>query len=344
VLMPAFFNAHAHANRAFCASGRRPVSLEDAVARVAQERSTLGKDDYRERARRMFDCAVVHGTARIRTHTDIDPVTGLRAIEGVLEAARDFEGVLDVEVVAFAHAGADPVRTDVQHLLQDAVAIGAGWIGAAPALCASPSATIDGVLKLAARLGAEVDLHLDEHLDAVDSQLAPVIARTVEFGLRGRVTVSHGCALAVMSEVDARRRLDAMAEARIALAALPELNLYLQGRGSRMPGPRGIAPLKLARAAGVDVRLGTDNVRDWFFPFGDGDPLTAGYVAAIGAHCDLATDLVAALCGGRSALAEGDPADLVLVPAGSFDEALAVRPEGRELFRSGRRVRRRSSS
>jgi cytosine/adenosine deaminase-related metal-dependent hydrolase len=45
--------------------------------------------------------------------------------------------------------------------------------------------------------------------------------------------------------------------------------------------------------------------------------------------------LLAGVCGGRSSVEEGDPADLVLVDAGSVREALACRPAGRTLVRAG---------
>jgi cytosine/adenosine deaminase-related metal-dependent hydrolase len=88
--------------------------------------------------------------------------------------------------------------------------------------------------------------------------------------------------------------------------------------------------------AGVDVRFGTDNVRDSFLPFGDADPLDEGRLGVLGAHLEEPGSLLAAMCGGRRALAVGDAADVVLVPADSLDDALARRPPGRVLVRGGR--------
>ena len=89
---------------------------------------------------------------------------------------------------------------------------------------------------------------------------------------------------------------------------------------------------------GVKVRFGTDNVRDWFFPFGDGDMLDAALFAAVAAQLDDQMQLIAAICDGRAAIEQGAPADLVLVPASSFDDALARRPTGRIVFKAGRQV------
>ena len=91
-------------------------------------------------------------------------------------------------------------------------------------------------------------------------------------------------------------------------------------------------------AAGVPVRCGSDNIRDWFYPFGDGDMLETALFAAVAGHLDESADLVGAICGGRRTIAGGEPADLVLLPASSLDDALARRPAGRVLFKGGRQV------
>jgi cytosine/adenosine deaminase-related metal-dependent hydrolase len=66
--------------------------------------------------------------------------------------------------------------------------------------------------------------------------------------------------------------------------------------------------------------------------------LETGFVGAMAAHVDAAQELGALICGGRRRIEVGDVADLVLVPASSFDDALARRPAGRVLLRRGREV------
>jgi cytosine/adenosine deaminase-related metal-dependent hydrolase len=76
-------------------------------------------------------------------------------------------------------------------------------------------------------------------------------------------------------------------------------------------------------------------VGDVFFPYGDGDPLEQAFLAAIAAHVDDEDALLAGICDGRTRVEEGDPADLVLLEATSFREALACRPANRVVFRAG---------
>jgi cytosine deaminase len=161
-----------------------------------------------------------------------------------------------------------------------------------------------------------------------------VIAR----GLHGRVTLSHVCAMAALDPTSAGKLIDKFARAGITVVALPAANLFLQERGKGSPIRRGVTRVRELIAAGVPVRCGTDNVRDWFFPFGDGDMLESALFAAVAAHLNDAAALLGAICDGRRTIAEGDVADLVLLPAESLDDALARRPADRRVFKAGRQV------
>jgi cytosine/creatinine deaminase len=336
--LPSLVNLHAHANRAFSAPAGRTRSFAGSVEAAKRERASATTAEIQQRASRFFRRSIVHGVSRVRTHTDVDPVTGMRAVEGVLAAASEVASALDVDIVAFANSAADPVLPSTRALLTEAVRRGASLIGAVPALYAAPAQSLDAVLELAVALDVGVDLHLDEHLDVGAALIERLVDATLQGGLTGRVTVSHACALSAMPADRASRLLERMAEAKITLVVLPELNLYLQGRTAGSPRERGIAPVALALRAGVTVRFGTDNVRDWFFPFGDADPLTTAYVGALATHVDAPEDLTSLICGGRTHIAIGEVADLVLVPASSLDDAIGRRPAGRLLLRGGRRV------
>jgi cytosine deaminase len=194
------------------------------------------------------------------------------------------------------------------------------------------------LLDLAEQSGLSVDIHLDEHLEP-DRMLARAVADAViARGLQGRITLSHLCALSALDLRAAHDLIERIARAGIIVVALPETNLFLQDRGELAPLRRGITPVRELLAAGVAVRFGTDNVRDWFFPFGDGDMLDTALFAAVAAHLDNQGALIAGVCDGRSSIKNGEVADLVLIPADSLDDALARRPAGRVVFKAGRHV------
>jgi cytosine/creatinine deaminase len=336
--LPGFANLHAHADRAYTVQSFRPRSLADAVAAAAAARALFTAADVAARATRLFDRSVEHGVTRIRTHTDVDPVVEMRSMEGVLAAKQRMGERLDVDVIAFSTSKNDLAEPHALDRLERAVAMGADLIGASLNASADPSRALGSLFDLAEHSGLPVDLHLDEHLEPEHMLAGMVADAVIARGLQGRVTLSHLCVLATLGAAAASTLIEKLAHADVTVVTLPAANLFLQDRGERSPARRGVTLARELLAAGVPVRCGTDNVRDWFYPFGDGDMLETALFAAVAGHLDKSADLAGAICGGRRTIAEGEPADLVLLPASSLDDALARRPAGRVLFKGGWQV------
>ena len=336
--LPGFANLHAHADRAYTVQSFRPRSLADAVAAATSARALFTAADVAARAMRLFERSVEHGVTRIRTHTDVDPVVEMRSMEGVLAAKQRMGERLDVEVIAFSTSKNDLAEPHALDRLERAVAMGADLIGASLNASADPSRALESLFDLAEHSGLLVDLHLDEHLEPEHMLAGMVADAVIARGLQGRVTLSHLCVLATLGAAAASALIEKLAHAGVTVVALPAANLFLQDRGEGSPSRRGLTFMRELLAAGVPVRCGTDNIRDWFYPFGDGDMVETALFAAVAGHLDKSADLVGAICGGRRTIAEGEPADLVLLPASSLDDALARRPAGRVLFKGGRQV------
>jgi cytosine deaminase len=333
--LPAFHEPHTHADRAFAPIPRPPQSLNDAILMSDELRERSTAEEVEARALRLFERAAAHGAVRLRTHVDHSPMDGgLRDRRAVRAAARRMEGVLDVEIVAFASRELDPVERATRDALVTALEDGADLLGAFVALSADPRASLDALLDLAADTGATVDVHLDEHCDAGASLLEHLADATIARGLEGRVAAGHCCALAMLDAAGARRVVEKVAAAGVTVIALPALNLYLQGRGSGTPRVRGLTLVHELLAAGATVRFGSDNVRDPFYPYGDADPLETAWLTSVAAHVDDPAVLLAGVCAGRCTVEAGDPAELVLVPADSMQDALARRPAGRRVIRA----------
>jgi cytosine deaminase len=222
--------------------------------------------------------------------------------------------------------------------LERAIELEPDFLGASLNSSADAARALDALLGLAERHDLPVDLHLDEHLEP-GRMLAPMVADAViARGLHGRVTFSHLCALSALAAAPACALIDKIARAEITVIALPETNLLLQDRVDGTPRRRGVTLVRELLAGGVKVRFGTDNVRDWFCPFGDGDVMDTALSGAMTAHLDDPSELIGAICDGRRSIEQGAPADLVLIPASSFDDALARRPAGRMVFKGGCQV------
>jgi cytosine deaminase len=336
--LPGLVNLHAHADRAFTVDKFRPRSFADSLAAAAKARAAFTADDVRVRATRLLENSVRYGVTRMRTHTDVDPIVELRSMEGLTNARANLAGRIDVDIIAFSTSQNDLADADAAARLQHAIGLKPAYLGASLNSSNDPARALEVLLNLAEKHDLPVDLHLDEHLDPAASLAGMVAEAVLARGLRRRLTISHFCVLSVLEPKVAATLIERVARAEITVIALPETNLFLQDRGAGTPLRRGVTLGRELIAAGVPVRFGTDNVRDWFFPFGDGDMLATAMFAVTAAHLDDDVALLGSICDGRSGIEQGMPADLVLIPANSLDDALARQPGDRVVFKGGKQV------
>jgi cytosine deaminase len=117
------------------------------------------------------------------------------------------------------------------------------------------------------------------------------------------------------------------------------------------PGAHNFPPVALLRAAGVTVFSGSDNIRDSWWPYGDGDMLgramLIGYRSGFNTDDELAAafDVVTA-AGAKALRLEGygltvsGKADFVTLAAEHIPVAVVTVPRGRSVYKAGRLVAR----
>ena len=351
LLLPAAVEPHAHLDKAFLAEriANPTGDLLGAIEAMQANRHLLAVDETIERAERAARLMASNGYRAVRTHADLTVDHGLRSIEALGEVRRRVADVIDVEIVALCAAPVvGPAGADQRALLREAMAAGADVVGGVPHLeDAGTRPATDVLLQVATDAGASVDLHTDETLDADVLGLLD-LADAVDAGFALPVTASHCVSLGAQGADRQREIAERVAAARIWVVTLPHTNLYLQGRG-HAPMPRGLTAVDALRRAGAVVAVGADNLQDPFNPVGRACPFETAGLAMMAAHL-LADEAWDGVCGssavatGRApqAIAVGEPADLVAVPAATLREAIATGPAARLVWRAGRPLATRS--
>ncbi|WP_425837116.1 amidohydrolase family protein [Microbacterium sp. PA5] len=337
--LPGLVNAHAHVDKSWWGLPWESYGGEGGTdGRIRHERArrdALGIPSVGITSRVLAEL-VRHGTTAIRTHVDVDLGLGLRGIDAVREAATAYGNAVRVEIVAFPQDGVLR-RPGVLDLLADAARAGVEHIGGLdPAsIDRDPVGQLDGLFAIAAEHGTGVDIHLHDPAELGAFQIELIIDRTARLGLRGRVNVAHGFALAQVAPTHRRDLLQAMAELDITMTTVAPLRL-----------PQ--LPLTELDAAGVRFAFGTDGIRDLWSPYGTGDLLGIAWQYARASSVVRDEDLrrVVEIATGASgafvglpvnALRAGDRADIVLVDAENPMDAL-VRTPPRALVIGGGRV------
>ena len=337
--IPALVEPHAHLDKAFLAE--RVVNptgdLMGAILSMEAAAESITVDDTIERAERAARLMLANGVTAIRTHADTTVFNGLTSVQALIEVRDRLRDEMTIQVCALSgwpvlgNEGAGN-----RALLGEAIDAGVDLIGGCPHLEDDPSAANSYFLAVAAQHGLAVDLHTDETLDPRAMALADLADKVITSGYRGMVTASHCVSLSVADEATQRRVAARLAEAGIGVIALPQTNLFLQGRDHQQSMPRAVAPVKALRDAGVVVAAGADNLQDPFNPVGRGDPLETAGLMIVTAHVlpDEALTMVSSAA--RQVLGLTPTADQVRVAASSVREAIAFGPSDRQLVRSGR--------
>ncbi|WP_431871709.1 amidohydrolase [Nocardiopsis eucommiae] len=339
-VLPGLVNAHAHIDKTLhggpWVSAPQVETVAERVAHERRHRDTHGLPS-REYVASLVEAMVVAGTTHLRTHTDVDPGVGLRGITAVAEVARRYEGVIDIQQVAFPQGGLI-TNPGTLPLLRDAVEAGASVIGGLdPAgFDDAPNAHLEAVFDLAASTGTGIDIHLHDGGSLGAWEMGLIARMTREYDLGGRVAVSH--AFGIAHPPTQAALLERFAEAGVALVSAAVYDA---------PVP----PLRACAEHGVLLAGGTDGINDLWGPFGDGDMLRRAMLIAyrnssrsddeLMLALDAVTTNAARVLGIEDhGLTAGGPADLVVVDARSAAEAVARVP-GRDLvIRSGRVVAR----
>jgi cytosine deaminase len=332
-------NAHAHIDMSWFGFPWQSYGGEGGTeGRIRYERERRGAFGYpsADITKNVLAEFVRHGTTTIRTHVDVDPDVGVRAIDAVREAAASYDGALTVELIAFPQDGVlrrPGVLDDMRIAAQNGVDHLGGIDPAS--IDRDPVGQLDAIFGLAAEYGTGIDIHLHDPGDLGAFQFELIIARTEALGLTGKVNIAHGFAIA---QIDERRRRD-----------------LLQAMGALDITMTTVAPLRLPQLplhefddAGVRFAFGTDGIRDLWSPYGTGDLLGIAWQYARSSSLVRDEDLrrvveIATRDGGRFAgltvhdIVPGSRADIVLMDAENPLDA-HVRTPPRRLVRGAGRV------
>ena len=352
---PLFIDPHHHLDCAFLIEpANQSGTLEEAIETNARLKATRPDRDIYEKACKALEQALPNGTGWMRSHGDIDSVSGLKLLYPVLEAKEKFRGLVDVQIVAFPQLGlvADP---ESYELMREAMRNGANIVGGMPHAEASlqdAARHVELVFQIAEEFDADIDMHVDETDNPNSHTLELVAEATIRHGYQQRVTASHCCALAAYPDEYARVVIEKVAAAQLNVITNPLVNLYLQGRADPQPVRRGITRVKELLQAGVNVACGSDDINNLFFPFGRMDMLEVAMVTSLAAHLTRPEEFQIAFDMPRRRAAQalrlegydlsiGNPANIVFLQAENALEALRLQPVERIVVRNGQLVSQR---
>jgi cytosine/adenosine deaminase-related metal-dependent hydrolase len=329
--LPAMSDMHIHLDKHFLGEPWKPLQpFVTLPGQLAFEKAMIKTmpTTAADRARRLIDLLLSHGTTKIRTHVDVDPVIGISHLEHVLEVREEYRGVMEIEIVAFPQQGL--LRSDSVKVMKAALRAGAEYVGGVdPAgLDRQVDFSLETMFELSSEFGAGVDLHLHDpgHLGLYTiSRFGDL---TVQAGKGGRTAVSHAYCLGQVTEAESRDLAQKLAADDVAII-------------TSVPIDRPMPRVDQLIAEGVRVHVGCDNILDAWSPFGNGDLLARGSRLAEKLGWIVDEDLLRTyplISSGSLVPKAGDPASFMLVDAMNPKHAIALAPPREAVFSAGKLV------
>lgn len=264
----------------------------------------------------------------------------------IMRLKEEYKDLIDMQVVAFPQEGIFKAP-GTEKMMYEAMEMGADVVGGIPYNDAPANDHIDLIFEIAKKYDKDIDLHQDFADEADDLSIEYLCEKTMKEGYEGRVSVGHLTALHALPKEELDRIIQLMAKAKINVMPLPATDLHLGARNDEYNVRRAVTPIRKLRDAGVNVCLATNNIRNAFTPYGNGDLIQIAMLAVPVGHLGGADDLPTVLpmitenpakaLGLKDyGLAIGKKADLVLLETKVRANALIDIPERAYVIKNGR--------
>lgn len=286
LVIPGFVNAHTHLDKADLVSQMRPAqfggTLEENRRLLRGFKKNYSISGIKERAGNVIREMVRQGVTAIRTQVDVDPTARLVPLTAVCELREAYAGIVDIEICAFPQEGV--FKPGTIELLEEALESGADILGGLPLVEETDQEQkrhVDILFEMAEKYGVDLEFQIDESNNPTDFMLPYLAEKTIDEGYHGKVSATHCISLSKVDNETAKGVMGMLEEAAINVIVTPSCNLitsFPEMKGSR--AYNSITRVKELVENGVNVAIGTDNIRDIFYPLGNGSMLREMHVLA----------------------------------------------------------------
>lgn len=275
LMVPPFVDPHVHLDSTMTAADpewNETGTLFDGIRIWSDRKETLSHEDVKQRAIQALRIQAAHGLQFVRSHVDVtDP--NLTALKALLEVREEVKPWMTLQLVAFPQEGILSFPGG-KELMIKAAEMGVDAIGAIPHFEFTREYSVESLhfaFEVAQKYGLLVDAHTDEIDDPASRGLETMATLALETGLKEKVTASHTTAMGSYNDAYVYKLMRLLKMADINFVSNPLINMYLGGRFDTYPKRRGLTRVKELDAEGINVAFGEDDIKDPWYPMGNGN-------------------------------------------------------------------------
>jgi cytosine deaminase len=277
ILFPRFVETHSHFDKSFTWSDfpNLESNYEGALSENFKEHKTRTTEKVIERVEKSLKLAIQNGYRAIRSHIDTYKSQSIDIWTELFKLQKKFSSKLTLQFVALA-----PLEfwdTSNGEELAKIFSSHGGVLGGVivpPFYKKDTSKFLAKMLLLARKYKLEIDLHIDESSIEPGAGIKLLLETIENLKINSiPITCSHLSSLISLSDREILYLGEKMADKNIKVIALPLTNFWLLNRNNKTTSlKRPVAPIKQLQKSHVDVSIGSDNVQDPWYPFGNFDP------------------------------------------------------------------------
>lgn len=343
LLLPPFVDPHVHLDATQTAGDpewNQTGTLFDGIRIWSERKKTLSIADVKQRAKKAIQIQVANGIQFVRSHVDVtDP--NLTALKALIEVREELKDQVELQLVAFPQEGILSFPHG-EELMTEAAELGADAIGGIPHFEFTREYAVKSLkflMKLAETKNKLVDVHCDEIDDPQSRSLETLVTLALESGIGDKVTASHTTAMGSYNDAYTYKLFRLLKMSHINFIANPLVNTNLGGRFDSYPKRRGMTRVKELSQDGINVAFGEDDLKDPWYPMGNGnmlDPVEMGihvghlmgYNDILNSYRFVTTNAAKAMhITDHYGIEEGKPANCIIMNNDNFYNALDERSE-----------------
>lgn len=232
------------------------------------------KENYTEeelilRMSKCVDNLLSQGTKYIRTFLDADSIVNQKCIDAGVKLKEKYSDLVQIDIAIQPLEGLEDNKSKENFI---EACKKSNYIGGLPDRDSSPSKHIDLIFDLAKSFNKPVDIHVGQNNIPQEKETNLVLDKIEEHGLNQKVSLVHCISLSCQEDTYIMYQAERMKELGVTVIVCPSAAISMkQNRLVYAPIHNSIAPVNILLEAGVEVKLGIDNISDLFMPLVDGD-------------------------------------------------------------------------
>ena len=276
ILFPRFVETHSHLDKSFT-WGEFPnfkSNYEEALSINLEEHITRTTNKVIERAEKSLKLALKNGYRAIRSHIDTYETQENDIWSELFNLQKKYSSKLKLQFVALAPLEFwDTANGEkLAKIFSDYKGI-LGGVLVPPFNKREMKSLLAKMIMLADKYKLEIDLHIDESTIEPGAGIKVLLETIDRLNIKVPITCSHLSSILSLKDKEIITLGRKIADKDIKVIALPLTNFWLLNRDYKSTSLiRPVAPIKQLQKSLVDVSIGSDNVQDPWYSFGNYDP------------------------------------------------------------------------